>query len=154
VNPTLTPVITIVASANPTCEGNEVTFSASRIENGGSNPLYDWLVDGTSTGVTTPTFTTTTLANGNNVSLQLTSSLQCPATAVSNVSPMTVNPNRPVSVSIIADNNDVCAGTQVTFTAEPVNQGSAPIYQWLVNGSAMGSNSITFTYAPVNNDRI
>ncbi|MHC1732243.1 MAG: immunoglobulin domain-containing protein, partial [Bacteroidales bacterium] len=152
VNPTLTPVITIVASANPTCEGNTVTFSASRIENGGSNPLYDWLVDGTSTGVTAPTFTTTTLANGNNVSLRLTSSLQCPATAVSNVIPMTVNPNLPVSVSITADNNDVCSGTLITFTATPVNEGSTPVYQWLVNGTAMGTNNTSFSYAPANND--
>jgi hypothetical protein len=154
VNPTLTPEITIVASSNPTCDSNPVTFSTFRIVNGGTNPIYDWLLNGASTGVTTSTFTTSTLVTGDVVSLRLTSNLQCPATAVSNEITMTVNPNLPVSVSITADNNDVCAGTQVTFTATPVNQGSAPVYQWLVNGSAMGTNSTTFTYAPTNNDEV
>jgi large repetitive protein len=154
VNPTYTPVITIVASANPTCEGTAVTFSASRIENGGTNPSYDWHLDGVSTGITTSTFTTSTLVTGNIISLRLTSNLQCPATAVSNLITMTVNPNLPVSVSITADNNDVCAGTLVSFTATPINEGSVPLYQWLVNGSAMGTNSTSFTYAPANNDNV
>ncbi|MBE0642334.1 MAG: hypothetical protein IH599_09875, partial [Bacteroidales bacterium] len=154
VNPTLTPVITIIASANPTCVGNTVTLSASRIENGGTNPSYDWLVNGTSTGITTSTFTTTTLASGDIVRLRLTSNLQCPATALSNEITMTVNPNLPVSVSITASNDDVCAGTTVTFTATPVNEGTVPIFQWLVNGSARGTNNTSFTYAPSNGDRV
>ncbi len=51
----------------------------------------------------------------------------------------------PVSVSIAADANPVCAGTAVNFIAAPVNQGTTPAYQWQVNGVNAGINSIGFS---------
>ena len=62
--------------------------------------------------------------------------------------------NLPVSVSISASENPVCSGTGVTFTATPTNGGTAPSYQWKVNGSNAGSNSPVFTYIPANGDQI
>ncbi|MCX6268095.1 MAG: T9SS type A sorting domain-containing protein [Bacteroidetes bacterium] len=57
-----------------------------------------------------------------------------------------------VSVSIAASANPVAAGTSVTFTATPVNEGAAPTYVWKVNGSVVGTSSITYAYIPLNND--
>ena len=65
---------------------------------------------------------------------------------------VTVTPGVPVSVSISASQNNVCAGTSVTFTAVPTNGGLSPSYQWKVNGINSGPNSSTFTYTPSNND--
>ncbi len=59
-----------------------------------------------------------------------------------------------VNVSIGISANPVCAGTPVTFTATPVNGGSAPYYQWKVNGVNAGTNSAIFTYVPLNNDQV
>ncbi len=47
---------------------------------------------------------------------------------------MTVLPTVAASVSITASDTSVCAGTQVCFTAIPVNGGSNPIYKWYING--------------------
>ncbi len=44
-----------------------------------------------------------------------------------------------------------CAGLSSTFTANPTNGGSAPAYQWQVNGINTGINQ-TFTYIPVSGD--
>jgi len=57
-----------------------------------------------------------------------------------------------VNVTIDASLNNICSGTSVSFTANPSNQGSNPVYQWMVNGSAVGQNMPVFDYSPSNND--
>ena len=47
----------------------------------------------------------------------------------------------------------VCAGTQVTFTATP-GSATSPSYQWIKNGSNVGTNSSTYTYTPANGDSV
>ena len=74
--------------------------------------------------------------------------------ATSNAITMTVNSTLPVSVSIAATENPVCAGTSVTYTATPTNGGTLPAYQWKVNGNSVGTNSATYSYIPANNDII
>jgi hypothetical protein len=46
----------------------------------------------------------------------------------------------------------VCAGTPVTFTAAPVYQGTAPVYQWQVNDVNAGTNSPVFVSSTLNNN--
>ena len=40
------------------------------------------------------------------------------------------------------------------FTATPTNGGTAPIYQWKVNGANAGTNSATYSRTPANNDHV
>jgi PKD-like domain/PKD domain len=146
--------VSIAASSNPVCAETSVTYTATPI-NGGSAPAYQWKVNGVNQGTNSPTYSYTPI-NGNIVSCVLTSNLSCangnPAT--SNTITMTINPLLPVSVSIAASANPVCAGTAVTFTATPTNGGSAPSYQWKVNGVNQGTNSPTYTFTPINNQII
>lgn len=58
----------------------------------------------------------------------------------------------PVSITIVASENPVNEGDPVTFTAVAVNGGTAPMFQWKVNGNNAGSNSNTYTYVPVDGD--
>ena len=156
VNPVLPVSVTIVASANPVCAGTGVTFTATPV-NGGSNPSYLWKVN----TVTVPGATNSTYSyvpvNSDNIQCVLTSNASCASgnPATSNTIVMTVNPVLPVSVTIVASANPVCAGTGVTFTATPVNGGSNPSYLWKVNTITVpGATNSTYSYVPVNGDNI
>ena len=65
---------------------------------------------------------------------------------------VTVTPGDSVKLSISASANNICSGTQVTFTATPTNPGANPNYDWKVNGISQSVNSTTFNYTPNNND--
>jgi hypothetical protein len=154
VNSSLPVSVSIVASANPLCTATPVTFTATPT-NGGLAPSYQWQVNGVNSGTNSPTFTYTPV-NNDQVKVILTSGISCATgnPATSNTITETVNPNLPVSVSILASANPVCAATPVTFTATPINGGITPSYQWQVNGVNAGTNSNSFTYPPVNNDQV
>ena len=55
------------------------------------------------------------------------------------------------SVTITTPSQVFCAGVAAVFTAAPVNGGSAPVYQWQLNGNNVGTNSPTFTLNSFNN---
>ncbi|MFZ4522699.1 MAG: choice-of-anchor J domain-containing protein, partial [Bacteroidales bacterium] len=115
VNPLLPVSVSVAASANPVCAGTSVTFTATPV-NGGTTPSYQWKINGSNvTGATNATYSFVP-ASGNTVACVLTSNATCPTgnPATSNTITMTVNPLLPVSVSVAASANPVCAGTSVT----------------------------------------
>jgi len=150
------PSVTIIASNTTICTGTTVSFTATPV-NGGSAPIYQWQINGVNTGPNAVVFTVNTLSNNDLVSVVMTNSSPCvsPNTAVSNSILMQVNAGIAPSVRITASANSICPGIPVSFTALPANTGSAPSYQWKLNGNNVGTNSANYTLSnPANNDQV
>nr|MBP9187170.1 T9SS type A sorting domain-containing protein [Bacteroidia bacterium] len=142
VNPLLTPTATINASATTFCAGTSVTFAATTV-NAGTSPFYQWKRNGLNIGLNSDTLILSSLANNDSLELVLTSNATCatPPIVTSNKIGVTVNPIVTPSVTINSSTNNVCLGTSVAFTANPVNAGIGATYNWLVNGTSAGSSS-------------
>lgn len=66
---------------------------------------------------------------------------------------VSITPNVVPGVSISSGGGDtVCVGTYTTFNAIPVNGGSTPGYEWLVNGVSPGADSSHYSYVPSDGD--
>ena len=140
--------VTITSDVNDAiCSGTPANFQAVPV-NGGTQPSYQWKVNGVNAGTNEADFSTTSLKNGDKVTCEVTSSITCivKPTANSNVIGISINSSVVPSVSIsTSDTGSICANTPVTFTAIPVNGGSSPAYEWRINGNTVGSNSAVFT---------
>ncbi len=137
----------IVDQTSGVCAGTPVTFTATAI-NGGPNPKYQWKVNGTNAGTNSSIFTSSSLNNGDQVTCEVTSNSPCirNPVATSNAISVVIKPSVTPSVTISSDmSGGVCSGTLVNFTAQPVNGGGSPSYQWKINGNNVGSNSPTFS---------
>ncbi len=146
--------VTVSASANPVCEGTEVVYTAAAMH-GGSAPHYQWIVNGNPFGPDLSSIIYSP-SSGDSIRCILTSSETCvinnPASSIQHQ--MVVTPRLPVSITISPSANPVCQGTSVTFTATPVNGGSTPHYQWIVNGNPFGPDLSSIIYSPSNGDSI
>ena len=142
---TVTPSVSITSSVATACAGNSITFTAVPV-NGGANPSYQWQVNGVNTGTNSSAFTTSSLTDGAQVKVIMTSNASCISTptATSNTITITITPSVTPSVNIAASETTICNGSFVTFTATPTNGGTTPSYQWQVNGVNAGTNSNTF----------
>jgi gliding motility-associated-like protein len=151
-------IVGVTISANPgdtVCAGTLVTYTAVP-SNGGTNPSYQWYLNGVPVGGNSPTWSNVPV-NGDQVHCTITSSLSCAANnpATSNTIIISIMAAIPVGVTIDPNPGDtVCAGTTVTYTATPVNGGTNPSYQWYLNGSAVGGNSPTWSNVPVDGDLV
>ncbi|SEA91110.1 hypothetical protein SAMN05443667_111142 [Flavobacterium gillisiae] len=158
VNPIIFPAVSIAANTGSSiCAGTTVIFTATP-SNGGSSPSYQWFVGPTPVGTNSATYTTSTLTNGNQVKVVMTSNATCPipTTATSNILTMTINTLLVPSVTIAATQTTFCVGTSVTFNVNTlINGGLSPTYQWRLNGNPVGTNSASFTSnALSNNDNV
>ncbi len=149
----VTPTISIAASNTSICSAMSVTFTAS-ITNGGTAPAYQWRINGITVGTNSNTYTSSTLAHNDSVVCILSSSANCAtiANVVSNHVKMNVGTSLFPDVNIATANTTICASSSVTFTATPVNGGTAPSYQWKRNGINVGTDTNVYSPSVVNNN--
>lgn len=154
VNPAFPVSVIIEATANNVCTGSSIGYTASAV-NAGSDPVYQWKVNGNDTGSNSPWFMYAPL-NGDVVSCIVTSSVKCglnnPAT--SNAITMTVYPAQEVGISISPEFNPVCEGNSVILSSVITNGGTSPVFQWFVNGINTGGNDPHLNFVPADHDTI
>jgi len=128
------PTAGLSADATTICAGDNVTFTAS----GGT--MYEFFVNTISQGAasTTTTLSSTTLADADVVTVEVTDGNNCMATHAGIT--MTVNANPTAGLS--ADAMTICAGENVTFTAS-----GGTMYEFFVNTVSQGAASATTTFS-------
>lgn len=143
INPTsVVSSIAQVQGNNPMCPGSLATFSASVI-NGGSNPIYQWYVNGSPVGTNTPTYSGTAFTNNSSIYCQITSNMPGATNNPAFSEAITINVNNiPVTIS----SPTVCFGGTVTLN--PSVQYAPVSYSWS-NGATSNSISVSPTVTTV-----
>lgn len=130
------------APATPTVQQNGLVLTSN------ASSGNQWYLDGVLIpGATGQTYTAT--QNGN-YTVVVTGG-GCPS---QHSTPVTISSFVSVSVQIVltSGTNPTCTGQSLTFTATPVNGGSAPTYQWQVNGVDInGATNATYTTSTLTN---
>ncbi len=152
------PLITNQPSNATICEGNPSSFSITA--SGMGIITYQWQIncgsgwidlvnDATYSGVTSNSLQIS------NTPLSInTCQFQCVVRnngglfAISNAASLTVNPTYSAGITIQAHDNPACTHSLVSFTSSPVAGGSAPAYQWYLNGNPI-SGATNSTYSNV-----
>jgi uncharacterized protein (TIGR02145 family) len=129
--------VSITASPNPFCPGTAVTFTATT-NNGGSNPVYQWKVNGLNTG-TNSSILSFNPVTGDKVTCLMNSNLAC------------VSGNPALSNEIIMSGTlapivsfTTCFDTITTLNAKPIKlKGGIPL-----NGTYSGPGVSANTFNP------
>jgi gliding motility-associated-like protein len=154
VTPTKTPAVSITSDVTTLCADSSAKLSVSSVSSETTSPAYQWYKksNGTTTTLgTSATYTASGLQTGDSLWVEMTSDYACaaPNPVLSNKIGYKVNPMLTVSVAITDDHtNPLCAGTQVTFTADTTNGhgGTAPTFAWTVdNGTPASGSQRVFT---------
>ncbi len=139
------PIVSLTSSDadNTFCLGTSITFTA------GSGTTYDFRVGGVSVqNSTASTYTTSSLTNGQVVSVIVTNENSCVAT-----SPVITNTVRALPVPVLSSSdadNTFCAGATIAFTAS-----GGVSYNFRIGGSSMQSGpSATFSTNVLTNGQI
>lgn len=153
ITPLVTPAVTITSTHSDTvCAGTATTYTATPT-NGGTTPIYEWMVN--STVVSASSSYTYTPVNGDVVKVKLTSSEACPSPAsVHAARTMIVINNEMPTINITKTSSDTsCQFDLASFSAVETWGGDAPIFTWLANSSPVGTGN-TLSYMPVDGDII
>ena len=121
------PVIEITSNVTEACEGVLITFIATQFL-GGTNPQYQWQVNGVNTGTNDPTYSDSTLNDGDVVTAVITSNDTCVSTPTATSNAITV---------IITST----ATPVITQNGNQLSTGAASNYQWFLNGIPLSGDT-------------
>jgi hypothetical protein len=159
-------ITSVTTNATNYCGGNTMTVNIVRSANfGGGNIFTVQLSSPTGSFASPLVLGALTSTNANSINVVIPSGITAgtayrvrvqtsnpSTTSPINASNITLNPTIAPTVSITASaSGTICPSTPVTFTASASGTGSAPTYQWRVNGANVGTNSTSFTSSTLSN---
>lgn len=143
VKPWLSPGVSVTSAATEVCANSLVTLTAVPV-NGGTAPVYSWLVNGVPDAAEhTPVFASTLTAGVANIVVQMTTNADCPLQPSAASSPVAITVDAVVTPAVVISTpaTTICSGAAAEFVATPTNGGSSPTFQWTVNGNPAGGDS-------------
>ena len=141
VNPYVTTSVSIASTATTICSGANVTFTATPT-NGGTSPSYQWNLNGSNLGVNSPTFSTNSLTDEDQVLCVLTSNATCVvgSPTTSNIITTSVNP----TPNITSTTPNSITGSGTVSLGAVSDSGTISWFNVLTGGTALGTGT-TFT---------
>ncbi len=131
----VTPSVSITSiHGDSTCTGDTVQFAAVPVY-GGTAPTYLWTENGIN--VATGPYYIYTPHDGDTLILTMTSNYPCVSTPVAVSSIFIVHVFAPAvnTLNVIVSQSSISSGSVDTFTAVTTGAGSAPTFQWYLDGS-------------------
>ncbi len=151
----LSPVSVTINNPGATCAASPMSFTATPV-NEGITPTYQWYRNNiVVAGATSASYNPSSLNNGDNIKVILTSSITCVSgnPSTSNIVPVSVLSN--VTPTVVINNpGQICVGDNVNFTATTSGGGATPVFQWYLNNNPVGSNATVYTNSLNNGDKI
>lgn len=143
ITPSLPASVSIAAVPSETiCAGTSVTFTATPTK-GGATPAYQWKVNGTDSGTNSETYTSTTLADNDVISVEMTSNATCATGSPATSNGVTIAiplPVGPIIFNMGATSTRYQVAGKVTYTATAIN--NTGITYSLDAASLLGGNNI------------
>ena len=136
-------VITLKTIDSNICPKSTVTFyvtSPRKLQ-------LDWGINGNYLLTNqTDSFTTNAIKDGDIIKCRFSTDYGCGIdTIYSNPFQVKIINDIPPTIVIKSDTNSICASNKITFTTITTNGGTAPVYQWNVNGVIAGTDTSVFT---------
>ena len=149
IEPTSAPNILLMADKLEACVNETFKISAILSETDQvANIRYNWIIDGNLTGMSNDSVLILNNRTANTtVSLQLFYDDICNADMQINSSQIELKliPLVTPTITVMANQNNVCPGEPITFMATGTNWGATPILDWYVDGQLVLKNAIQLT---------
>ena len=143
------PAVSITVSPLSICSGSTSTLTANVTSGTTSAMTYTWYNGGSQLGASTVNTYAVTVADS--YSVMVRNNNNCIGT--SNTTTLSVTTSATPTINISESQNNVCSGTSINYTSNITNGGTAPAYQWRVNGTPVSdATSPTYSYTPDNGD--
>jgi gliding motility-associated-like protein len=143
INPIISPIVTITASATNICTGTQVNFTAIA-SSAGKSPTYQWLLNGNKVGTNSATYSSSSFVNNDAVSCVVSATEPCAGNAgTSNIIVLNVNaPTTPTFDAI----GPLCQNSTAPVLPPTSKEGIAGTWSPAsINTSASGTSTYIFT---------